>query len=283
MKILRWAITIACFVTSTHPEIRAEDTRNEWFSKRWQVVEEAKSLRNDKAIKQLGDIVRPLARDKNELSPEAADLYRVARDTLLAIPGHAEYYGKEIHKLMDETMQTRADSHLRGWAFATLEQLPSIETVKVLGELLYDDRDPWKDADFGDTGSPVLNFRRASMALTQLGIKKAPVKNVSTSAGFELSDVNTWQLWYEQVRDGSRTFSFEGDDKNYSLSGPVSVAKDGPTTSRPDRKATIAAGNGSEPIRSQDNRTPLVIAIILVVGIIVLTMRQVRKRSSRAT
>jgi hypothetical protein len=38
-------------------------------------------------------------------------------------------------------------------------------------------------------------------------------------------DIEAWQLWYEQIKSGNRTFRFKGDPKDYDLTGPVSKDK----------------------------------------------------------
>ncbi|GAA5115800.1 hypothetical protein GCM10023212_01110 [Luteolibacter yonseiensis] len=203
----------------------------------------------------------------------------------MAIPGYADYYDKKIRRNMDDEVAKngKGNERERMWAFQTLEHLPSPETVKVLGELLYDDRDPYKGATgFEDTGAPRPNFRYASMTLTRLGIQKAPMKNKypDGSVGYDDSEVETWKVWYEQVKAGTRTFSFEGDDTIYNLAGRTSVARDGPVQSRPERKVSTTGGGNHDLTTKPASRAPGVIAVLLLLGIAAFTVKKIKSRAT---
>jgi len=80
----------------------------------------------------------------------------------------------------------------------------------VLGELLFDERDPWKGIPTDATWMPSCSL--AVVALHNLGLENPPV---NTSYADYRNDLRTWQLWFEQVRAGNRTFSFKADKKVY--------------------------------------------------------------------
>jgi len=209
---------------------------------------------------------------------------KILQSALMAIPGHAEYYDQKIRKSMDDEMagSGKGDGAQRMRDFQTLGQLPSPETVKVLGELLYDDRDPSKGMPMDDATRPYANFRCASMALTRLGIKKAPMKNKypypNGTVGYDDSEVETWKVWYEQVKAGTRTFSFEGDDTNYNLAGRTTVVRDGPIQSRPDRKASANDDGENSPTSNTRSPAPTVIIVLLLLGIAAFTVKKMKNR-----
>ena len=52
------------------------------------------------------------------------------------------------------------------------------------------------------------------MTLNNIGIKNAPGTKGKYASN---ADLATWRLWWEQVRAGNRTFSFEGQDIEFRL------------------------------------------------------------------
>lgn len=170
---------------------------------------------------------------------EVERMYQLIQATLLAIPGHAEYYRDDINKARakfeealkggDETLIGETRQYLAGkllFDFPTLDHLPSVETVRVLGEFLSDERGYVKmpehptleDLTTDVSGSPV--FRRAAASLGKLPIVNKPIP---ASTQFRTpDDVRPWKQWYEQIKAGNRTFRFEGDATEYDLNGPAS-------------------------------------------------------------
>ena len=173
---------------------------------------------------------------------EVDDLFFDIQKAILGVPGHAKFFRDEINQarakyeealkggdesLIGETRQNLAGKLL--FEFPTLEHLPSVETVGVLGEFLSDERGYVKmperptldDLTTDVSGSPV--FRRAATALGRLPIVNKPVPAKTQFRTPE--DVAPWKLWYEQIKAGKRTFRFEGDATEYDLNGPASNEK----------------------------------------------------------
>ena len=170
------------------------------------------------------------------------ELNEKLKNALLAIPGHAAYYRDEINKARakfeealqggDETLIGETRQYLAGkllFDFPTLDHLPSVETVRILGEFLSDERGYVKmpehptleDLTTDVSGSPV--FRRAAASLGKLPILNKPLP---ASTQFRTpDDVKPWKQWYEQIKAGNRTFRFEGDPTEYDLNGPAPKAK----------------------------------------------------------
>lgn len=264
--------------------LAAADPQEDWRD-RWMVeLVEMETRSTQEKFERLGVAVRARSSKGGELPTEnQLAVGNRAADMLMTTPGHAEYYGRKIRMIMDEEVAktAAADPRQRTWTFETLEQLPSPETVNVLGELLSDERDPYKGINHGDTGTPIPNFKQASIALTRLGIREAPVKNtLRGSSGFELSEVEKWKVWYEEVKDGTRTFSFESDDAIYSLAGRVATGRDGPVRSRPERQPPSASRRIQDDGFEKRNWTPSIVAGVWLVGIVILTVRRLKRRAS---
>ncbi len=129
-------------------------------------------------------------------------------------------------------------------------RIPHPGVVRVLGEYLYDwdedEREKGLAMEFRIPGTP-SNGLHAMNALGDL-IEKPPVQKRGES--YNKNDANVWQLWYEQVKAGTRTFRFKGDPQEYSLAGPVDRAKE-PVSNRPakppivDTNVAVEEGTGS--------------------------------------
>jgi hypothetical protein len=101
--------------------------------------------------------------------------------------------------------------------FVVLQQIKSADSVQLLGNYLYDDRnakpkvnwEPGMDIAPNDSAS---NSWLAAKALQTMGIKNPPQPD---HRGYAIID--SWKLWFEQVKAGNRTFSFEGENIAYRL------------------------------------------------------------------
>lgn len=189
-----------------------------------EIAENSSHLPPEKAIPLLGKGLYKTSLPSIYVVGDRLGVRAKLQRALLNIPGHAEYYGNEIRRLTEIEI-AGSEARERVWAYETLAELPSAETVKVLGELVFDDRDPWKSWPPSDGGKPLPNTTRSVLALNRLGIKNAPSKNIA----FDEADIHTWQLWFEQVKAGTRTFSFEGDDRVYSLASATRQTRPPPS------------------------------------------------------
>src|SRR5690606_19850488 len=117
---------------------------------------------------------------------EIEQLYGAAQRAILSLPGHADYYAAKIDAAKREIETSEgirrgvaigrlANEQMYG--FLTLEQMPSPETVKVLGEYLYDPfgldphAKPGEKIDDPDDGiEPIgVNPRSKSLAISVMG------------------------------------------------------------------------------------------------------------------
>jgi hypothetical protein len=171
----------------------------------------------------------------NDHSTEVDEVYLKIQNAMLLIPGHADYFAKEIQisraKAIDrqarEGGETRWEHYddVRSAAIETLQNLPSPEAIRVLGELLSDSEKTGPQITEGalpDAFGPPPNASLAADALKLL-IEKPPVPQDRNWQ--KKGDIEAWQLWYEQIKSGNRTFRFKGDPKDYDLTGPASNDK----------------------------------------------------------
>jgi len=235
MKLLTTIIFLFLFSDAS---VSAND-RQEWLSERRKWIERAETVKDPITIESLSRIIRGVGRNLDRASEEGRDLFEQSRSLLISIPGHAEYYRDRINGARermetllaagDEGNYPRARYELSNevmYGFETLQQLPSVETVQVLGEFLYDERgyvnvtleDPSEKQRYESSKhSPV--YRRSAEALAAL-----PIVGKLEPPRMELGgpdDTKAWKQWYQEIKDGKRTFRFEGDPVEYDLNGPA--------------------------------------------------------------
>ena len=171
----------------------------------------------------------------NDHSTEVDEVYLKIQNAMLLIPGHADYFAKEIQISRARAIDRQAREggeirwedydDVRSAAIHTLENLPSPEAVRVLGELLSDSEKTGPQISEGhlpDAFGPPPNASLAADALKLL-IEKPPVPQDRNWQ--KKGDIEAWKLWYEQIQSDNRTFRFKGDPKDYDLTGPASNDK----------------------------------------------------------
>ena len=198
---------------------------------------------NEKTVASLGRTVGQLSEERSpNWEKGERPVFHAAQAALLAIPGHAEYYQRRINearRLLDETPYD--DIALRGprqgdlrneqmYGFQTLSQLPSAETVRVLGEFLFDERVSNPPVPLEST-----NADWAARSLGKLPLTSRPLTSKTPS----YQDAPTWRLWYQQVKAGTRTFRFVGDPKEYNLRDMMQQQAAVYSTARPPGHATV--------------------------------------------
>ena len=258
-------------------------------------IEACKSKPADEAIPYLGRALVKLSSWNIFQVPERISVYDAASATMLSIPGHAEYYRDRILKAQENTMRIVGDPALSGparadydnelmYGFQTLPLMPSVETVRVLGEMLSNDWVPPgnETADIADKLTPLS--RRSTAVLAKFPIMHKPfneplrVKNIDEALA-------AWRQWHEEIKDGKRTFRFEGDSTEYDLNGPAPKEKLErlALASRMDKdRAARYGGSGVEsPVeRPVSTKTPLialVLAVLAVIGSLIWYFRRMAK------
>lgn len=250
----------------------------EWLEERMEEIAMIESLPTDQKFEILRPLVRiGVKRDHLDFDDEQRQVFLAAQSALLSIPGHAKWFGDRIRQMTDDQIAGRPNSHhpnQRGWDFQVLGLLPSPESVGVLGELLFDERNPYKGIPSDAPWSP--NSANAAYALSGMNIVGRPARG---DLRRDPADVRAWQLWFEQVRAGTRTFSFEGDPTIYSLSGPVDRALD-PGDVRPRSGAPSPA---ADPEGSPGpTKAPWIVALSLAVLALILAARRAFPATKRS-
>ena len=208
----------------------------------------------------------------------------MAREKLVSIPGHAEYFGHKIRS--DRELRKAGRGHeVDGgvlFDFETLAQLPSPETVRVLGSFLDDEEDRIPDEVFRNNPSahvaPIgANNLLAARALTRLGIVQPPLQMKPEDMFYD--DIQPWRLWFAQVQAGTRTFRFEGNPQEYSLAGPVSGARD-PQVDHVSKSPTVspAAVTPSPTGAGEDKPLPIVPLAGAIIALAFALWLAVRKK-----
>lgn len=239
------------------------------------------------AIPKLGGWVVQLSTGMNREKGERP-VFHTAQQALLAIPGHATYYQDKIESLRKEVLDnaTKSPAEIEairaerrktaerqktvyfdcddfdryantcGVAFPVLGFLPSSETVAVLGHFLNDPegRDGktllgTSRSRGGDVYPYPANAEEAAVAIGKLGIENPPwVKPKSIRDGDTDREVDAWKDWWNEVKDGKRTYRFIGLSVEYGPNGPIAKQK-----VRQTERKDNAGHQGEQPA---DGKTP---------------------------
>lgn len=211
--------------------------------------------------------------------PQAEKVYLGIQKALLTIPGHAEYYGNKINEVEREFREEAEAQKKEGtfvrersdqpneqlYAFQTLRELPSPETLRVLGELLLNEQRLIKEVKDDESNLEAFLMQNppckgAMEALAKL-VEEPPVTG---DKSMFLGDLKAWQQWYRQVKEGRRTVRFKGDPKEYSLQGPVREAKD-PDVPRETKRPDLSSRTSSTVSRQSASHTvPWISGIVLI-------------------
>lgn len=169
-----------------------------------------------------------------ELQEEAAPLLTKVRDALLRTPGHAEAQERHFLSLRAEVLERK-----KAWNYLylaavdlhrALQHLPSPETVRVLGRMLEDTKGATAETYFPNQPTDVLNVpmsaaEHAVIALHFLPIQQPPVPRNKVVEGEVicggLQHHQAWIAWWHGVKDGGRTYRFEGSPVTYNHDGVV--------------------------------------------------------------
>jgi hypothetical protein len=228
-------------------------------------------------------------RDVPPRQPERQRNFEIAQAALLATPGHAQYYQGKIEAMRAEAlsnakktddelfeMQANDQEVVNEWsyssycgttAFPILAQMPSPETVAVLGHFLNDPegRDGKKitgRAVVRSTGASLtINAEGAAKAIRNLGIDHPPFKAPvgREREGLSEGEVDAWKDWWNEVKDGKRTYRFIGSNIEYGPNGPASKEAIGRAERNQKRDAERSAGH--KKATSVTSPTPVITQI----------------------
>ena len=251
-----------------------------WEAKMLDSIDSLKNSDPETAIAKLGRLVGQLSESPNKERGDRT-VYNLAKLTLVTIPGHAEYYANRINKVREEVdgviqsggkyppLSDLLNEQMYG--FQTLSQLPSPETVRVLGEFLTDERgrmiippeSKGREMKLYDLWQQDPNSTLAAETLSRLPLKTKPHAVIDE---WDKDSLTPWIHWYAQIKVGRRTFSFEGDPQEYDLTGPVSGTRN-PDTPRERRRPTDPKSAKATATPKSPSSTPWIAgAIVVLIG-----------------
>jgi hypothetical protein len=174
----------------------------------------------DKAIPILGDAVFKLPKYNIYQLKERIEVFDLARDKLLSLPGHAEYFAEQVEKEREELQpgEYRGSYDRRRYWFLceTMRHLPSPETVRVLGRYLADDRDTYPPPPPGsDSGVDPPSSIIAMESLMLLGIRDAPYPPGRWYWYLSTKELEVVRQWFAPIKSGEKPFSFKGQSVEY--------------------------------------------------------------------
>jgi hypothetical protein len=253
---------------------------------RWQEdIINSEELPQNERIALLGGALSKISMFNLYQVSKRIEVYDLAQQKLLSIPGHATYYRDKINALREQLNSGQID--LDAWSerkypyFEALGHMPSEEAVEVLGEFA-EDKYGWTGSrDPGDWNVPGLKeyrmkdwavdftvWKPACMALENLGIENAPVKKGERVK--ETKRQELWSQWWQEVKTGKRKYRFKGSDVEHPVSGTIGTKSAALRQERrptpPDKQtASPPAGSG----RDLDWFWPALIFTLLVGGYLI--------------
>lgn len=242
---------------------------------RWKEKSLAKiaSLSNPATMDEIWSIsvyIRIAERGKNHLGPEHLLVFNAAREVVLRTDNHAAIYRSILEKSKITWKATGDDidfSRTRSDVFKTLSQLPSPQVVELLGSMLHDTEWPIDPLKHGDSSVPPSNAILSVFALQDL-LEEPPANHGKGSMGHLIEgEFPVWQLWYDHVKAGSRTFRFKDDPKPYNFQGVAPVPRSStPLLSKTQRAEKAAPKNAI--VRNSPNQSwlPLALALLALVA-----------------
>jgi hypothetical protein len=232
MKMLKFLPFLFC-VTWPAALAAADDGEAQIISNTKRLYEEirADAPQNVK-IEKMGDLLRRIDSPEqyNVHGEDAKSLREKIQKEISKIPGHAEFFGAKIKEEQERvkniplrSLPGRIEYNTRRYTYISkvLINIPSPETIRVLGEFLWDEKDNQPVGPNDDWGAIEANANLAGLALSQIGLRNPPVETVFMGSPTEFQ---VWRAWYEEVKSGKRAFSFKGQNVEYRFNPDGSVS-----------------------------------------------------------
>lgn len=191
------------------------------------------SMSNEAKFEELGKILRGIGEPdlySGGAKEEAVALRSQLQEQIISVPGHAVYFKDKIKKEQAAVQdlpkkgvvgRLEYDKNRDYYIQGILVHLPSAETIRVLGELLWDDQDAHKREEGDDWSPPQNNSYYAAKTLRRIGLRECPQPLEKPE---DDPDMALWRAWYEEVKSGKRSFSFVGQNVEYRLNPDGSVS-----------------------------------------------------------
>ena len=228
-RILTCCIVLKFLTLSSDAIIVSDDPVKEErdaLISRTDALKKIDSMPLEQSFTYLGEGVRKMGDPSiYHLRKETTPVYVATQQKLISIPGHAEYFGKRIRdayaplKTPNPGVAICDAQNEMMYSFGTLKNLPSPETVKVLGGMLSEtwrmEPPPPLDGDYTYTPSS-LALSAVASALIQMPFREPPnMPIVMAGEDPEVVMVHPWQSWWKEIKSGERSFSFKGQKVEY--------------------------------------------------------------------
>jgi hypothetical protein len=241
------------------------ETAGSTWLERWTAMERRSSeMSDEEKIRRFSGI---LDAPVETLGAEEAAIYHKIRTMLLTTPGHATYY-------LDRWKENPKHPATR-FMFQYFRNLPSPETIGVLGELLSDESPrPKLAADHSNIRAYMEAYPNCDKAVEVLTVLLQDPPTTMDNYSFG-RDLVIWQQWYERVKAGRETFRLVGDPVDYTLRGP---SKRGAVTPGP-REGKRNAETGGEkpspnkPLAEKPGYLPYLIGIVFLLAAVFLFLK----------
>lgn len=193
-------------------------------------------------------------------SSEAIPVRDAALEMLKSIPGHAEYYKEKINIARDRVEQATLEndsnrgayvsnvSSYQNLFFRVIHNVPTVETVTVLGSFLHDDRAIDRATEPGTN------------SLTgELLIEDRPTRHEKYNSQIASEIMAAYRKWFKEIETGKRTFRFIGDPQEYDLKNPAPEKRGAPcgNSRTAKREGVIEIWPPSSRIDADDNGAKL--------------------------
>lgn len=158
-----------------------------------------------RGLRQIGSL-----RSQPGYSDELDSTYNRIQHEVLRIPGNAQYFIDKINVESDKFEKGEDFSRLdRVYSIATLGHIPIPESIKGLGELLWDER--------GRTpsGGELSNAQLAAQHLSFMNIRDKPA--VGDEGYFTIELVGLYRNWYKRIKSGDLALSFTEQTVEFRL------------------------------------------------------------------
>jgi hypothetical protein len=212
--------------------------------------------------------VRVAGRGAKYMEAAHFEVVAAAQEAILRDENHA----KKFSEILDESKERWEKNHrdnefdrTRTEVFKTLSHLPSPQVVELLGSMLNDTEWPIHPFEHGDASVAPSNARLSVFALQEL-LEDPPATHGKGSMGHLIvAEFPVWQLWYDHVKAGSRTFRFKGDPRPYNFKGVAPVARS--STPLPSKLPTPAEPVEAIPeVAPSRSWLPLALSSLVLLG-----------------
>jgi hypothetical protein len=215
----------------------------------------------------------------------------------LEVLANAKKSDDEIFEMQSENQEVLAEADYLRYATLSirlLKFLPSAETVSVLGHYLNDSEGRDGKTLLGENVSNPNddftprqpNAEEAAISIRNLGIEHPPARasGIQVYPGASKEEIDAWRDWWNEVKEGKRTYRFIGSSIEYGPDGPATkeqmekLAKNR-MRAESGRKGTPAtdatAGDGVS------SKAPL-IALVIAGAVLLASLMRYFRRSAKS-